>query len=281
MRIFKWKDVCPKPGAVYRLHKAQIPARRPFPYHGHDFGEFFWTLEGHGTHELNGQSTPTHRGCAVFMRPQDRHGFRPATGQTIVQYNLVIPTEKLDQFRVRYFRENAVFFWHDGPDPHAVTLSNTQLRRLSRAGDELIHRSSQSLAIDQFLLNLFCDLSEEMNAPAHPDMPEWLARACLRANQPEVIRGGCEAFVKLAGHSPEHVSRVFHKHMGKTLIQYLTELRLTYAERELVSNSTPVIEIAHDCGFSSLGHFYKLFSQRYGCPPRQYRLRHSVYRGYG
>jgi len=278
MNVLKWEKARRGPDELYRLNKAHIPFRRPFPYHGHDFGEFFWTLQGNGMHDLNGQAIPIHPGDAAFIRAQDCHGFRPSTGSTMVQYNLVVPQEKLDELQARYFQNRSVFFWRKGDTPHTFTLTHAQLRRLEKAGDDLIRKPSHAFNLDHFLLNLFGELFDEPAAPVDPSVPDWLANACRQANRPEVLSRGCDGFVEVAGRSPEHVSRVFHQTMGQTLNQYLTTLRLQYAERELVSSDTPVIDIAQDCGYTSLSHFYKLFSERYGLPPRRYRMERWLYR---
>ena len=277
MRILHWHESRSSPDEIYRLNQAQIPARRPFPTHGYDFAEFFWTLDGKAMHDLNGKSLPIQRGSAVFIRPQDFHGFRPAPGELLVQYNLVVPMDIVDDLQQRYFPGQSVFFWKEDPDPHQLELTSAQLRRLDEFVKTLIGMPTRRIHLDQFLLNHFHELNPEPALPLDPQVPDWIADACRNARQPDVLRRGCGAFIELAGRSPEHVSRVFHQTMGQTLNQYITQLRLEYAERELVCTSTPILEVAQDCGYESLSHFYRLFSNRYGVPPRKYRQQHWLH----
>lgn len=51
----------------------------------------------------------------------------------------------------------------------------------------------------------------------------------------------------------------------------IKEYRLTVAERLLVTQKYTIEEIMDKVGFNSRGTFYKLFSLRFGMPPRQYR----------
>ena len=51
----------------------------------------------------------------------------------------------------------------------------------------------------------------------------------------------------------------------------IKEYRLTMAERLLIAKNITIEEIMDQTGFSNRGTFYKLFSKRYGMPPRQYR----------
>ena len=51
----------------------------------------------------------------------------------------------------------------------------------------------------------------------------------------------------------------------------IKEYRLTMAERLLVTKNLTIEEIMDQTGFNNRGTFYKLFSLRFGMPPRQYR----------
>jgi AraC family transcriptional regulator, melibiose operon regulatory protein len=41
----------------------------------------------------------------------------------------------------------------------------------------------------------------------------------------------------------------------------------------LVQTDDSVVNVALDCGFSNLSHFYKVFAGRFHTTPRRYRLR--------
>ncbi len=103
-------------------------------------------------------------------------------------------------------------------------------------------------------------------------MPDWLARACREIKKSEAFREGLPAFNRLAGRSPEHVSRVLKKCTGKTPTQIVNEARLEEATHQLCMSSKEIIDIAADCGFENLSYFHRLFKQHYTLSPRRYRL---------
>ena len=45
-----------------------------------------------------------------------------------------------------------------------------------------------------------------------------------------------------------------------------------YAASRLATTGERIIDIALDCGFENLGHFYKVFGRKFSASPRQYRL---------
>jgi len=74
-----------------------------------------------------------------------------------------------------------------------------------------------------------------------------------------------------AGYSPQHFSRVFHRHMGRTVTRYITECRIAAAKRLLVSGTRSVKDIALACGFGQSSYFIKLFREAEGMTPEQFR----------
>jgi AraC-like DNA-binding protein len=65
--------------------------------------------------------------------------------------------------------------------------------------------------------------------------------------------------------------RLFRRTTGKTLVDYLNELRTGLACRELIETERPVSEIAFDSGFSNLSNFNRRFRTLKGLSPREYR----------
>ncbi len=66
-------------------------------------------------------------------------------------------------------------------------------------------------------------------------------------------------------------TRAFKRATGKTLVGYLTELRIGRACRELIEGTRSVSEIAFDSGFQNLSHFNRRFLALKGASPREFR----------
>ena len=71
-----------------------------------------------------------------------------------------------------------------------------------------------------------------------------------------------------AGMSRRHFSNLFRAITGRTFLEELTELRLSHAARLLGDGRHSVIGAAFSSGYGDLSHFYRLFRQRHGLPPR-------------
>lgn len=75
----------------------------------------------------------------------------------------------------------------------------------------------------------------------------------------------------IAGMSASAFSRFFKLHTGRNLSDYIIDLRLGYASRQLVDSTKSVAEIGYSCGFNNLSNFNRIFKKRKGCSPTEFR----------
>lgn len=78
------------------------------------------------------------------------------------------------------------------------------------------------------------------------------------------------------GLHPNYAMSVFQRAFGTTLLKYVTQLRLSNAQRLLVTSDELVLTIALRSGFTSLSRFNEAFRKSFGCTPREYRRRHRI-----
>lgn len=63
---------------------------------------------------------------------------------------------------------------------------------------------------------------------------------------------------------------------GETPTDFIRGIRLKQAETLLKTTNKTVQEIMYDCGFNNKAYFYRVFSQKFGSTPKEYRDRHKV-----
>lgn len=78
------------------------------------------------------------------------------------------------------------------------------------------------------------------------------------------------------GLSPAAFSRMFRRITGGTFTQYLQRLRVSEACRLLIDTSEAVTCIAYTSGFQNLSHFNRVFREKIGQAPMEYRSKHSA-----
>ncbi len=75
----------------------------------------------------------------------------------------------------------------------------------------------------------------------------------------------------LVGMSPSAFSRFFKLHTGRNLTDYIIDMRLGYASRQLVDSTDSIAEISYSCGFNNLSNFNRIFRKKKGCSPSEFR----------
>lgn len=90
----------------------------------------------------------------------------------------------------------------------------------------------------------------------------------IEANLPETIH--LEDLAGLANMSGYHFHRMFRLARGCPPHYWITQHRVARA-KELLRTDVPIAEVAVACGFSSQSHLTRVFRERTGCPPGQFR----------
>ncbi|MDE6331727.1 MAG: AraC family transcriptional regulator, partial [Muribaculaceae bacterium] len=82
----------------------------------------------------------------------------------------------------------------------------------------------------------------------------------------------------LVGMSPTAFSRFFKLRTGRSISDYMIDIRLGNATRLLADSSMSVAEICYDCGFNNVSHFNRIFRKKKGCSPREFRETYKRHR---
>ena len=101
--------------------------------------------------------------------------------------------------------------------------------------------------------------------------PRWLSRVV------EICRSSGGDWPSIAaigarvGIHPVHITRVFRRHYGSPLSQYILASKVEQAAAALRAGSLSVAAIAAETGFWDQSHLCRAFKAMIGIPPREYR----------
>ena len=80
-----------------------------------------------------------------------------------------------------------------------------------------------------------------------------------------------QSLSNIFGYTPNYLSSQFHKNMGKTIKQFLSDVRLEHAAKTLLTSTDSVTDVCFASGFTSLAHFLRVFKSKYKQSPGSYR----------
>ncbi len=274
---------------MHRLTLSHLPAGHVCTYahhalgkgndvspHDHDFHEFFWVEENEGTHWINGASVPLQRGDLVLVRAPDCHSVRgTADDKPLRIVNFAFQANIWRFLQTRYFGSKAVFFANPSLAARTYRMDDYRLAAIRQAAARLRSGLRDRLQAETFLLSVLALLSADQLGGAK-QMPAWIRQSCSELTANRNFAGGMPALVGLTRKSPEHIAREFRRYLDRTPIEVINDARMSHAADRLATSDDEILKIAFDCGLENLGHFYRLFRERYGCTPRVYRLRQQA-----
>lgn len=250
------------------LHQFGVHAT--YKIHTHDFYELFLVPKGSAVHAVNGRSQLLTEGSFVLVRPNDVHRYELFNSDAFEIIDIGIPETLFLKICGYLDVERSVF---DAPalSPHCVlsgaVLSDVQ-RKLLHSGrvenPEDGYRFMRS--VFPYLVGLF------LTAPApETQLPQWLSALLEAMDERENFIAGLPRLLALANMSQEHLTRSFRRYLGATPTAFINAKRLGLAAELLLTTETPVIDVGGLCGFNSQSRFYRLFTERFGCPPKAFR----------
>jgi YesN/AraC family two-component response regulator len=76
--------------------------------------------------------------------------------------------------------------------------------------------------------------------------------------------------------NPDYLGTIFKEEIGCSITIYIQNLRLTRARQLLRETDLPISKVAEQVGYDNISYFSKLFRQKIGCQPGEYRKKGEV-----
>ncbi|MDD2551608.1 MAG: AraC family transcriptional regulator [Dysgonamonadaceae bacterium] len=80
-----------------------------------------------------------------------------------------------------------------------------------------------------------------------------------------------DELANLIGMTPVALSRFFKLRSGRTISDYIIDIRLGNATRLLVDTTNSISEICYESGFNNLSNFNRVFKRKKECSPTEFR----------
>lgn len=83
-----------------------------------------------------------------------------------------------------------------------------------------------------------------------------------------------EEVAQYAGLSISRAGHLFKSSVGKTMVEYAQDIRMSAALERMQYTTMTLEQIAESCGFGAYPYFHKVFKKKYGVAPGLYRRLH-------
>lgn len=106
---------------------------------------------------------------------------------------------------------------------------------------------------------------------SHPEISRPIQECCdyIQRNFRKTLE--LEDISRQVGYSQYYLTKKFHKEMGIRLLDYIRDVRLEYARILLLTTDKSIQEISAELQFGTRNYFSRLFAEKIGMTPAQYR----------
>ena len=263
-----------------RIWYSDVPWR--YEAHEHSAVEICLTLEGVVDYTVQDTIYHVRKGEVLILPPDLPHSLN--MGEDSSRYLFLFEPDMIFAMRdvkavIRQF--NRPFYLHDGSDAH-IRIRETLLKAqaIYDRGDAMWNTACYG-----YLLRIYAVLGQHylLNSRIRQ-------RDTARSVDSEVITAAMgyinthfrdeltlDDVAAFAGFSRFYFSRSFKKQTGYSFKDYLCQKRLQVAMDLLIRTNTPMREVAMESGFGSVATFNRVFREKKGCTPTQYRAIYGSY----
>jgi AraC family transcriptional regulator len=126
------------------------------------------------------------------------------------------------------------------------------------------------LAIEGLILAMLAQVAR-LRLKAKRQMPDWLTRAIELIHEQFRQNLTISSVAAEVGIHPFHFSKVFQQFQKQAVGEFINQLRVQFACRELTDSGKGLANIALDAGFADQSHFTRVFKQVTGVTPGAFR----------
>lgn len=254
------------------------------PAHFHNYIEIIYSVEGDHEAWLNDSHFSFSAGDLVLINSRDVHSFLCGDGHYLVlrfEPELLYgsPQSAIELKYILPFILNSF--------EHQTVFKKSELKKsaIPRILMEIFEETAQKkygyeIAIRTKINEVFLwflrywhdrNIDIDLNIAAHESTARRLQDIFIYVSQNYGSDITAQSMADLCNMSYSYFSRIFKKIMKKSFSEYLTYVRISEAEKLLITSDMNITEIAMQVGFSTTSYFIQQFKQIKMTSPKQFR----------
>ncbi|MBP3300240.1 MAG: helix-turn-helix domain-containing protein [Clostridia bacterium] len=238
---------------------------RTFPPHIHDVPELYILAEGNACFAVENRFYRLSPGDVIVTRPNEMHNC-VLTEKTVHKHLCLWfePSFALLEPLLEHCRTNGNQI---SPSEESGKRILSLCEELSRATEEKKHRLEYAL-----LCRLLCELEEGTGAQILQEHapPKLLTEILRDINENFAHIESVNSLTERYFISPSTLGRIFRENLHTSPKRYLETKKLAYS-RILLREGKSVAEACMEAGFGDVSGYIRLFRNRFGTTPGQYR----------
>lgn len=259
----------------------EIPA--VFPSHWHNAGEFSIVLKDGCKYKIDGKIYSPEKGDILLVWPRELHEVLhvPQGSMCFIQFSSYLLESNSDFAAASHFLNECHHIRQKENPELAAKIKDIiyQIRDLQKDTAYFAETRCKLLVYEILLILGEFILKEHQQSLGNENFSdrlwEYIRYACSYIAEHSAENITQAEVAEKTGLSQYYFSKLFNEYTKMSFPSYLAGIRVQNAINLLENESLSVTECAFEAGFQSTTTFNKLFHERTGCSPRQYRKMRS------
>ncbi len=279
----------------FNIHTYTYDRYDELKMHAHDFIEIVYVSRGRGVHKVHQRTQPVNEGDLFIINHDTPHCFYPydrdnADGLEVINCQFMPEFLSALQIELPAMRGIAELFLLKGLYPEEarhtpdLKLGAERMREFEYAFRKMLTEYEEKpegyedvlkLQLCELLIRIFRTYKDFYRGRPHPDSYklELIRRSIrfMRSNLASPLQ--LNELSQQALLSKSYYSGLFKRITGRSVLDYLQQLRIEEACRLLLENTQTVTEISEQVGYADYRFFNKTFRKITGMTASAYRKR--------
>lgn len=234
--------------------------------HKSGYPSYLFRLQTEGICQVvvKGRKMEIGKGDLLLIKPGDHYELLVKEGQISGDYHVIFEGTWVDEW------------WSRSTKPD-VTRIDIDEKLLALWRYILIEKrrpeSSQNKELTSYLLRALCLTIERVISESGPSYryPFPVTKMMRYIEEHAMTTFRVEDVARHAGLSVSRSVHLFKSDVGKTMMEYVQEIRVAAAIDRMKYTTMTLEQIAVECGFGSYPYFHKVFKKNYGIAPGAFR----------
>ena len=247
-----------------------------FPRHMHPFYELHYIIGGKGTLVLDNEKYELSAGDLFFTAPKVYHAQLTDVSDNMEEYHfafeLIQGKNANTSEIVKFFQKTNFYICKDKCGIGALFAEIEKETTLQQAGFSSVVRALLQTILLKTARNYFQERTAAENKNISEERRQLILDEAFLYSYKDVTLQSLSELLYL---DVRQIQRIIYKKYGMSFVQLRTHARLSAAQNMICNGEGTLLEIAGKCGYENYAYFTKIFKEKFGVLPSEYKKTHK------
>lgn len=250
--------------------------KNPFPRHMHPFYELHYIIKGKGTLVLDDEQYELSAGHLFFTAPKVYHAQLTDIEDNMEEYHFAFEILQNDKVKIgeigKFFKQTDFYICKDTCNIKSLFEEIERETNLQQIGFSSVVCAFLQTILLKTARNYFQERNETANKNILEERRQLVLDEAFLYSYKDVTLQSLSDFLHL---DVRQIQRIIYKKYGMSFVQLRMHSRLSAAQNMIANNEGTLLQIAERCGYENYAYFAKIFKEKFGVLPSEYKKLHK------